>query len=387
MVIQTYNIELIMSDSSKAFWLGYLTQIQCAYNDCAKYLFNNKITLNITKVHNEVYGWLREKYNTLPAQAIIKIYKDAMSALRSVKSNKHKIEEAPIRKNLACRLDKNLYNNLSVDGISLSGEQKNKRTFYTFKMYDKAEEMFKQYIPKDPLIFMRGDRIFLSVPFEVNEKPCLGVNAIGVDMGLKRLYVTSEGKYYKDKNYLCRRRKVRFLKRTLKYVGTISAKRHIKKLSHKEHNISKSMCEHAVNTLLKSTNADIIVLEDLSKIKQNTSRFESGMLRKRHNNRMSQVPFHKFKEVLTYKAQLVGKRVETVSPHNTSRLDSRTNTKDGIRQGCRYYCSDGVVLDADWNAAINICKRFKHRPTSSNTATDGCLTPLVGRHQSTCHMQ
>ena len=82
-----------------------------------------------------------------------------------------------------------------------------------------------------------------------------------------------------------------------------------------------------------------------------------------------------FKKVLMHKAQLVGKRVETVSPVYTSQTDSRTNKRDGKRQGCRYYCSDGIVLDADWNAAVNIAKRGNH-PCSTQTPLDGCLSVL-----------
>ena len=105
---------------------------------------------------------------------------------------------------------------------------------------------------------------------------------------------------------------------------------------------------------------------------------------------MSQVPFYKFKEILTYKAQLVGKQVETVSPAYTSQIDSRTGKKDGLRCGCRYICTDNVVLDADWNAAVNICKKSKH-PMTSCTPIDGGMQPLVGRcpstHQTWCNRE
>lgn len=382
MLTRTYNIELNMTESSKAFWFDYLSQSMNAYNECALFVCNNKVQLSLQPVHNAVYSWMREKYSLLPAQAIIKIYKDVLANVRSMKSNKHKNGNIPQRKNLAIRLDKRLYNNLSVKGIALSGEQKHKRQFVTFKMYEQAEMMFNHFIPKDPLIFMRGNRIFLSVPFEVPSKPCSDDTAIGVDLGLKRLFVTSEGKYYQDKEYLKRRRSVRYLKSKLKEKGTKSAKRHLKKLKNKERNISKGMCEHAVNTLLKSTKTSILVLEDLTKIKQNTSKTEEGFLRKKHNSRMSQVPFYKFKEILTYKAQLVGKQVETVSPAYTSQIDSRTGKKDGLRCGCRYICTDNVVLDADWNAAVNICKKSKH-PMTSYTPIDGGMQPLVGRCPST----
>jgi IS605 OrfB family transposase len=117
-------------------------------------------------------------------------------------------------------------------------------------------------------------------------------------------------------------------------------------------------------------------LEDLTKIKTKTSKTKEGFKRTKHNNAISQIPFFLFKERLTNKAQLVGKRVETVSPAYTSQTDSRTNKRDGIRQGCRYYCSDGVVLDADYNAAVNIALRANHPLSSSEP-------PLSGRVLST----
>ena len=142
--------------------------------------------------------------------------------------------------------------------------------------------------------------------------------------------------------------------------------------------MSKSQTYKAVNALLSSTDASVLVLEDLSKIKVKTSKTSNGYKRKRHNSMMSQVPFYTFKEILTYKAQLVGKRVETVSPTWTSQTDCETQKRDGERHGCRYYRSNGIVFDADWNAAVNIGLRSKH-PISSSVPIDGMLTPLMGR--------
>jgi hypothetical protein len=63
---------------------------------------------------------------------------------------------------------------------------------------------------------------------------------------------------------------------------------------------------------------------------------------------MSQVPFYQLKQILTYKAPLRGKRVETVSPQYTSQMDCRNNSKEGCtRKGCRFYTADGMVFDAD----------------------------------------
>ena len=51
--------------------------------------------------------------------------------------------------------------------------------------------------------------------------------------------------------------------------------------------------------------------------------------------------------------------------------------RTGTRKGCRYYCNDGIVLDADWNAAINIMNRYKHS-NSFDLPIDGKLN-LIDR--------
>ena len=227
-------------------------------------------------------------------------------------------------------------------------------------------------------------RLFLSVPFEVSTPPCGDDSSIGVDLGMRRLFVTSEGKSFIDKNYLARRRKLRYLKRCLQSKDTRSSKRHLRKLSRKERNVSKNMQHCAAKSLIASTDANILVLEDLTKLKINTSRNKEGFKRKRHNNAISQVPFAEFKDVLTHKAALVGKQVQTVSPTWTSQTDSRSGRRDGERHGCRYYCCDGVVLDADWNAAVNIGLRANH-PLSSRIPIDGMLMPLSGKALSAAY--
>jgi len=97
------------------------------------------------------------------------------------------------------------------------------------------------------------------------------------------------------------------------------------------------------------------------------------------------MPFYLLLEILSYKALLKGKKVVTVNPYNTSQDDYR-NLEKGVRKGCRYYASDGKVLDADWNASINIAKRYSQKkeamgikhPISFSEPLDGELN-LLGR--------
>lgn len=379
MTTLAYNIELQFANVDDFnHWHNTLLVSRQAYNACADYITKNNVPLNLQKVHEAVYGWMRTNFPSLPAQGVIRIYKDVISTLRSIRKNKHKNAKLPKRKNLAMRIDKRLYANLNSEGISLTGAIRNKRTRVCFKLYEKVKKLFSKYETSDPLLFERDGRLFISIPFIVPEIPTTNNDVIGIDLGIKRFITTSDGNVFIDREFNARKRKLRYLKRCLRTKGTDSAKRHLKKIRHKERHTNKEQTYKAVNTLIASTSASIIVIEDLKKIKAKTSRYNNGFKRKRHNNMISQVPFYKFREILTYKATLVGKQVESVSPRYTSQTDCRTCKRDWIRKGCRYICNDGIVLDADWNAAINIANRFFKHPLTS-IPFDGGVKPLSGR--------
>lgn len=383
----TYNARLIMDAADFKKFDNFLEQAQIAYNWCAEYLKQNNVPLDIKTVHNAVYDIMRSKYKELPAQCVIRIYKEVIAAWRSIKSNKHKDAKTPERKNKAMRLDKRLYANLSKEGIALTGFEKNKRKFFAIEGYAALDELFSKHTTTDPLVFIRDNEPWLSITFEIPQGIVADGKAIGIDLGMKRFAVSSDGIVFDDKEYKAKRRQLRYLKSKLKSKKTKSAKRKLKMLKHKEQNQSKDfMCRMAKAIIASCSDATHIVMEDLTKIKKNTSKTDDGHKRKRHNNAFSQVALAKFREILTYKAALANKRVQTVSPQWTSQIDSRSGRRDGKRQGCRYYCSDGIVLDADWNAAQNIAIRSKHL-TSTTVPLDGRLQFFVGRLTSTSQSQ
>ena len=107
------------------------------------------------------------------------------------------------------------------------------------------------------------------------------------------------------------------------------------------------------------------------------------------NRRLSQWAYGEFRRILEYKAQILGKRVVTVNPAFTSQRDWR-KIPNGKRQGCRYHASDGIVFDADWNAAMNIANlhtKVSQIPVSHIKVLDGqakVISPIVtfGRLQA-----
>ena len=291
----------------------------------------------------------------------------------------HKIPE---KNHLSMRLDKRLYSKLSVDGISLCSAKSNHRAVAEIVKYGKLENLFKKYPTQDPLIFKRGDRFFLAIPFNVQDVPVQNNDCIGVDLGERRFAITSDGIMFNDKEYNARRRKLRYLKRCLQSKGTKSARKHKRVISIKEQRQSDDMCHKVANAIIASTTASHIVLEDLSKIKKATSRNKNGYKKTNHNRRMAQIPFYKLKHILSYKALLAGKQVETVSPYMTSQTDCVRNLQDGTRKNRRYYTADGRVFDSDWNASVNIALKSKH-PFSFITPIDGGIKTWRAGYMST----
>lgn len=369
----TYNAEMVFpSDECRSHFMELLEQTRNAYNECAKIIYDSGIPLDIKSVHNAVYSHIRNGYPKLTSNAVIAIYRDVMGAIRSIKSNKHEDAKIPEKTHLNHKLNRYLYNRLTAEGIWLTTNTKRIRSHITFKTYPRLQDMFQRYVPGDPTIFLRNGKFYMSIPFKGQGSPLKNDTCIGVDMGERRFAITSDGLMLNDKGYNARRRKIRYLKRCLQKKGTKSASRHKRKLSRKEQNQSTDMCNHIANAIIASTTASIIVIEDLSNIKKKTSKSNEGFKKKSHNRRISQIPFYKFKQILSYKALLNGKRVETVSPFMTSQTDCTTGKKDGVRKNRRFYCKNGTVLDADWNAAINIARKSKH-PSSFKTPLDGAL--------------
>lgn len=348
-------------------------------NDISIILFNhyqNK-NFNIKIVHDLCYSQMKIKYFNLPTQTIIKAYREIFASYKSIKSNKQQITLPLIKKNYSMRLDKRLYSNFTQNSIKISSpSSKNKRITLQFKLFEKVKELFNTCTTNDPLLFHKNNKFYLSISFNLQVQKPSNNNELGIDLGVRRLFVTSDGSALKSTEYIKQKRKLNYLKRMLQQKNTNSAKRKLKKIKNKESNFSKNYVHHIVNEILK-TDKDVIVIEDLKKIKQKTSKNKEGYKKTNHNRRIGQIPFYLFKQIITYKALHIGKSVVTVNPYNTSKEDCR-NGSFGIRKGCRYYCTDGYVFDADWNASLNIAKRYKQHPESFNLPISGRLN-FLGR--------
>jgi len=388
----TYNIELDCSADSFQK-IKQILELNCiVWNNLSDVYFNVIKKRNRKLLHDKTYFNIREKHPEIPAQVIIRAENDVLATYRSIKSNKHNITKPALKENLSMRLDKRLYR---ISGNSIFVTTTEKRVELKFKLYNKVIELFNKYEYGDPLIFIRNNKIYLSVPFKNNEFVAEKPNdiCVGIDLGMKNIAATSEGIIYKDKDFLARRRKLRFLKRQLKSKGTKSALKHKKKLRNKELNQSNDFSHRLTNAILKDTEANVIVLEDLKHIKKktckkNNKKFNNKIVERTFNNRWSQIPVRKIQTTLEYKAVLHKKRICYVNPANTSQINSLTNKKDGIRNKGRYMCEDNKTLHSDINASINIANRSKLPLSGDNVERQKALfgqavvnRPIVHKQQ------
>ena len=359
--MKTYNIQLIFADDEdRQSLIKSLSLKRDAFNIISKIRFGMKSCNGLMPLHQRCYKMVRDQLPMLPSQFAIKAEQDVVAKYQSLRSNYHKITEPVETDRLNIQLDKRIYTWIGKDAIKLT--TCNGRITAKLSKYDKVNELFSKHELKDPSLFVRDDRVFLSVVFDdtipfKDNKQC-----VGVDLGLKRLASTSEGIITKGNEFNRTKRKIRWNKRKLQSHKSHSARVKRTNLRRREYHFSKNYIHNVVNHLL-TTKANTIVVEDLTKIKSKSKG-------RRFNNRNSQMPYFLLRNILTYKASALGKRVVIVKPHYTSQLDHR-GLDNGVRKGCRYYALDKVVLDADLNAANNITFRYDKEHSISCSALDG----------------
>lgn len=354
--MKTLLVKLAIKTEDRQRLLETLGIHRQAWNLVSGFAFKMK-QLGLSKLHKKSYRKIRKTLD-IPSQIVIKAEQDCLAAYRSARSNRHKTTVPFVKKRLSMRLDKRIYRFMN-DGISLTAVG-GKRIFASFIKYPRLEK-FLGYASHDPMIFERQGDIFLAITFDTPEPMFMQGKSVGVDLGIKRAAFTTEGVAVSRKSFNRQLRQLAFLKAELQRRNTRSAKRHLKRLSRKHKRISVDFNHRIANTILR-TPATTIVVENLAGIKnKNRGTFL--------NRKLGHWAVGDLIRILQYKALALGKRVIMVNPAFTSQRDWR-GIADGKRCGCRYIASDGVVFDADWNAAMNIAGRF-NIPISYHEVLDG----------------
>jgi putative transposase len=181
---------------------------------------------------------------------------------------------------------------------------------------------------------------------------------VGVDLGLNRPAVTSHNRFLGKKVWKAIEGRLFHLKRALQKKGSRSAKRHLKRVRHKQARFRRD-CDHVLSKqiVLSAEPGTTIVLETLKDIRKRTkARRKSENARRIHSWSFAQL-----KGFIGYKAEERGLTVVVVDPRHTSQACSRCGhtARTNRRSRGRFVCQKcGVELHADLNAACNIATKY-----------------------------
>ncbi len=204
---------------------------------------------------------------------------------------------------------------------------------------------------------------------------------IGIDLGMSRLAVTSQPRFFGGKQVKEINNRSFRLRRDLQTKGTKSAKRHLKKLSGRVARFQSNTNHLVAKQLVSSVQAgDTLVMENLTDIRERTVQRRDKRQQRREHANWSFVQLQSF---VSYKAAWKGVTVEFVDPRYTSQgcskcgFVSRANRQSQSEFSCRQ-C--GYQNNADYNASLNI--RNKHLASRAKRATSGSLSTDLSSQSS-----
>jgi len=225
--------------------------------------------------------------------------------------------------------------------IKVATLNKGKPILLPIKSYNYAKQYFEDWN------LVRGGRLtrndkgwFLILTFERNipTKKEEGKN-IGIDIGIKKLIVDSEGKEYgKDIERLMD-------KIQRKQQGSKAFKRALKE---RDYYVNKTIKE------LPFKKTKVIVMEDIKDIKKNTKK--EKRLNKQFRSKFQRWTYSKLIGRIRQLAEVDGVHCQLIPPSYTSQACSKCGFVHTLnRNGEIFECRQcGYITDADFNASLNI---------------------------------
>ena len=222
-------------------------------------------------------------------------------------------------------------------------------------------------------------RYFVSITFESTQQRKTGSGAVGVDLGIKHLAITSDGEFFENQKYLKQnlnklKKEQRSLSRKFQKGKEQSnnyrkQRLRVAKLHEKISNQRKDYL-HKLTTYL-ATRYETVCIEDLA---------VKNMV-KNHNLALSinDCGWGMFRQMLEYKVKdlrVIG-RFQPSSQICNVCGDRNRDLKLSDRD---WTCSNGHVLSRDLNAAINI-KNFGLRASTLQHNVSGCAVRVAEPHR------
>jgi len=306
---------------------------------CVDVAWGMKIRNNV-QLHPFVYQDLRKM--GLPSQLSIACIKQACGMVKKAKSN-------PIINKVSIRYNTPRSFSFKNNVLSISTIQG--RVKIPIKIPDYALDYFDWEI-RESLLTQSKEKYYFTFTFlgEDVQSSQHGNRILGIDLGVNKVAVTSEGKFYGKDIKQLRIKHDKFVS-VLQSKCTKASRRKLKTISGSwrrfmrwsNHNISKDI----VGSL---NNGDVIVMEDLKGIRKSA----------RYNKWVHKWAFHQLQGFIEYKALAKGIRVVYINPKYTSKTCSVCHSKETIRHSGFIECKTcGHRSDSDFGASKNIAQLYK----------------------------
>lgn len=357
----TAKVKLQPDDEQRAYLLETLERANTACDYISELAWEAKV-FSPFKLQRLVYTDVRERFD-LSAQVVIRLLSKVCDAYTLDKQAKRQF-----RKHGAIAYDDRILKwyteKRRVSIWSVGG-----RLNISYQAGERQLELLKYQKGESDLVFHKGSFYLLATCDIPDPTAQETEGALGVDLGVTNIATTSDGDVMTSATIERQRQKHQRLRNDLQKRGTLSAKRHLKKLAGKQrrfqadvnHCISKRLVLEAQHTKRS------IALEELTGIRTRTR-----VRGKQERARRSNWAFAQLRFFIAYKAKLHGVHVDAVDPRYTSQ---RCNACGHIEKANRksqsefLCCSCGHRDHADVNAAKNIAWAAVMQPIVSDCAT------------------
>ncbi len=337
-----------LNHNKDAMFRNILTNLEAISKD---YLEIRKLELEtkIYKPFKEHYAYYRDKYPDLNSGVLQNTLRNMDSLVRSYISackRKHKLVAFPTITKVSIPLRNDMYHfEWNDKSKSFDAWLKFLRTNFPLKLCNYHTQALQDATSfGDGSIYLdTKDVLNLRLVFKTKPKQATGTDVLGVDIGIAKPIVCSDGKQFGSGSYI-KHKKLEFGKARAKH------QKHKEQITNKQsnwtddlnHKLSAKLIDYCI-----SNNIGVLALENL----------KGGHLANRKFRKYSWA----FKDLLnkiSYKAHNAGLEVIGVDPRYTSQTCSICGQKEKSNRISQslYVCSAcGARLNADINAARNIC--------------------------------
>ena len=344
-VVRTIRCKLVIPKADIPVLNELFSRYAKACSEIAQWGRDHKES-NEFRLHHVLYYKIKKDYN-LTSNLVVTALRRAAGSLKTAKM-KGRFEYKPT---FVC-LDRDTFRLILKKGeISYSTHAGRKRASLDIGEYQ-HEALWGSDICQSATLVKAKDGFYANVVVESQAEDAVGGGIMGVDLGIRNIAVTSTGLKFNGKAIREFREDRWRIRASLQSKGTKGAVSVLKRLSgyearrvaQRNHEIAKAIVAEAIRT-----GCSLIRMEKLNGIRERTK------IPNRHRNRMMSLwAYYQLQQFITYKAAMMGVKVELINPAYTSKTCHKCH-KLGHRDREVFTCTPcGLKMDADVNAAFVI---------------------------------